>query len=198
MDLTSLVSTTATWDPTLKSVLPYVIKGGGAIIVMLIALTVAERARRATVQSVGRTKADPSTAVFVGRITHLGALIIGVLIALGILGISWTALLAVVGAVSLAISLAIQDVLKNFVAGLYLLIERPFRVGDTIKIKDFTGRVEDVGIRTTVLRTSDGLQVVVPNAIMFAEVVVNMSASKVQVVEASEGEEKPAMEMPVT
>lgn len=171
--------------------LPFAIRGIGAIVVLLIALTIAERVRRATVRSIGRTKADPNTVVFVGRVAHLGSLLVGILVALGILGISWTALLAVVGAVSLAISLAIQDVLKNFVAGLYLLIERPFRVGETIKIKDFTGKVEDIGIRTTTLRTNDDLQIVVPNATVFTEVLTNLGSSKAQVVEAVQGDREP-------
>ena len=73
----------------------------------------------------------------------------------------------------LAFSLAVQDILKNFFAGVYLLLERPFRVGDTIQIKDQKGVVETIGIRTTTLRTEDNVYVMIPNAVMFAEIVAN-------------------------
>lgn len=179
----------AAWEPTIAMLLPLTIKGASAISALLIALVIANRARSATIRSIGRTKADPSITLFVGRLAHLGTLTLGILVALGFLGISWTALVALVGAISLAISLAIQDVLKNFVAGLYLLIERPFKVGETIKVKDFVGSVEDVGVRTTILRTTDGLQVVVPNAVVLTEVVVNHGSYERQKVKVESGEE---------
>ncbi|MCL5264225.1 MAG: mechanosensitive ion channel family protein [Chloroflexi bacterium] len=176
MDFLSLPALTIDWQTELTTtIIPVTIKVAVSVVVLLLTLHLAGRARRASQKSLTRTKADPSIVVFIGRLAHIGVLAAGTVIILGIMGISWTALLAVVGAISLAISLAIQDVLKNFVAGLYLLIERPFRVGETIKIKDFEGKVEDIGIRTTILRTGDGLQVVVPNAIVFTEVVVNIS-----------------------
>jgi small-conductance mechanosensitive channel len=79
----------------------------------------------------------------------------------------------VTGVLGLAASLALQDVLKNFVAGVYLLVERPFRIGESIKVKDFTGAVETIDVRTTVLRTAEGDAVMVPNAILFAEIILN-------------------------
>lgn len=82
-------------------------------------------------------------------------------------------LVAILGTVGLAFGLALQDILKNFFSGVYLLLERPFRVGDTIKVKDQTGVVENVGVRTTQLRTTDNIQVLVPNATVFSEVVSN-------------------------
>ena len=78
-----------------------------------------------------------------------------------------------------------QDVLKNVFAGIYLLIERPFRPGDTIKVRDFVGRVETVDLRTTTLR-SDGEIVYVPNAILFSEVLVNRGLTRVAVDENPE------------
>ena len=64
---------------------------------------------------------------------------------------------------------------KNFCSGVYLLFERPFRIGDEITVKDFRGRVVEVGMRTTSLRTEDDLQVMIPNAVVLSEVVVNRS-----------------------
>src|SRR5207244_8363587 len=103
----------------------------------------------------------------------VAVVVVGTLVVLGILGANPTGVVTVVGAVGLAFSLAIQDILKNFFSGVYLLLERPFRVGDTIRVKDQEGVVENIGVRTTELRTSENVQVLVPNAVVFAEVVTN-------------------------
>ncbi|MBI4321961.1 MAG: mechanosensitive ion channel [Chloroflexi bacterium] len=172
--LPALQGTDTAWQAWLvQALVELALRLAGVILVVVVSLAVASRVRAAVQKSLFRTYADPNIVILVGRLTGIGVLTLGAITVLGILGISWTALVAVIGALSLAISLAVQDVLKSFVAGLYLLIERPFRVGDTIKVKDFAGRVEGVGIRTTVLRTENGEQVVLPNATVFAEVLVN-------------------------
>src|SRR5712691_371452 len=88
-------------------------------------------------------------------------------------GVQISGLLTFLGALSLAITFALQDVLKNLVAGLYLLWERPFIIGDSIQVKDVTGKVEDVQVRTTLLRSDTGQLIVVPNAVLFTEIVTN-------------------------
>jgi small-conductance mechanosensitive channel len=126
-----------------------------------------------TGRAMRRARVDTGTQILVKRALSVAFIVSAILIVLGILGVSPTGLLAVVGAVGLAFSLAIQDILKNFFSGIYLLLERPFRVGDTIKVKDQQGTVENIGVRTTLLRTPDNVQILVPNAIVFAEVVAN-------------------------
>jgi small conductance mechanosensitive channel len=145
-------------------------------LILAIAYALADRMRRLSTRATRLTRADTNTSLLIGRIVYIGVIAGGVVVALGALGIQWTALIAVIGAVSLAISFAIQDVLKNFVAGLYLLIERPFFIGQEVKVKDHVGTVETVGIRTTVLRTDENVQVVIPNALIFNEVLVNRDA----------------------
>jgi small conductance mechanosensitive channel len=120
-----------------------------------------------------RAHVDLGTQILVKRALVVAWLVITGLIVLGILGVNPTGLVAVLGAVTLAFSLALQDILKNFFSGVYLLLERPFRVGDTIKVKDQTGVVENIGVRTTQLRTTENVQVLVPNATVFSEVVAN-------------------------
>ena len=128
-----------------------------------------------TSSAMRRARVDTGTQILVRRSLSVGVILMGTLLVLGILGINAAGLLTVAGAVGLAFSLAIQDILKNFFSGIYLLLERPFRVGDTIKVKDQLGTVENIGVRTTLLRTSDNVLVLVPNAIVFAEVVANHS-----------------------
>jgi small-conductance mechanosensitive channel len=120
-----------------------------------------------------RARVDTGTEILVKRGLAVTFVVVTVLVVLGILGVNSISLVTVAGAVGLAFSLAIQDILKNFFAGVYLLLERPFRVGDTIQIKEQQGVVENIGVRTTVLRTPENVQVLVPNAVVFAEVVAN-------------------------
>jgi small conductance mechanosensitive channel len=141
-------------------------------------------ARRLTLNWTGsamrRARIDTGTQILIKRGISGAYIVLTTLIVLGILGANPTGLLAVAGAVGLAFSLAIQDILKNFFSGLYLLLERPFHVGDTIKVKDQQGTVENIGVRTTVLRTPENIQVLVPNAVLFVEVVTNHSNERTE------------------
>jgi small-conductance mechanosensitive channel len=144
-----------------------------ALAIVVVALALGRLARAATLRALGRTRADLSTRLLIGRAVFVAVMVVGALAALGALGVPWPTVVALAGVLGLAASLALQDVLKNFVAGVYLLVERPFRIGESIKVKDFTGAVETIDVRTTVLRTPEGDAVMVPNAILFAEIILN-------------------------
>lgn len=152
-----------------------------AIAVITLALTaLAVRLVRGWLTRVlRRAHSDPSTVILVRRTAAILIAVFGVLAALGTLGVSPATLVALTGAVGLALSLAAQDILKSFFSGVYLLLERPFRVGDVVAVKDQQGRVENIGVRMTTLRRDDNVQVMVPNAVMFAEVVTNHTHERV-------------------
>jgi small-conductance mechanosensitive channel len=97
------------------------------------------------------------------------------IVLLRVFGVSSSSLVTVVGLVSAAVTLSLQDVLKNFVSGIYLLMEQPFRVGDKIEVTTQKGIVEKVDIRTTVLLNEQGEHVLVPNYKVFSEIVLNRS-----------------------
>ena len=120
-----------------------------------------------------RGRVDLDTQILVKRSLLAAWLLVTLVIVLGILGVNPAGLLAVAGTVGLAFTLAIQDILKNFFSGVYLLLERPFRVGDRIRVKDQFGVVENIGVRTTLLRTDNNVLVLVPNATVFGEIVTN-------------------------
>jgi small-conductance mechanosensitive channel len=155
---------TSQWPTALQALL--------TILVMLIALRLAANW---TGRAMRRARVDTGTQILVQRGISVVIVVSGILVVLATLGAPPASLVTIVGAVGLAFSLAIQDILKNFFSGVYLLLERPFRVGDTIRVKDQEGTVENIGVRTTVLRTRDNVQVLVPNAVIFAEIVANRS-----------------------
>ncbi len=144
-----------------------------AVIVVIVAMVGHRLALNWTGSAMRRARVDTGTQILVKRAISAAFFTVTILVVLGILGFNSTGLLTLAGAVGLAFSLAIQDILKNFFSGIYLLLERPFRVGDTIRIKDQQGIVENIGVRTTELRTPENVQVLVPNAVVFAEVVTN-------------------------
>ena len=137
-----------------------------------------------------RARVDLGTQILIKRFLLVAWLLVTLLFVLGILGVSPAGLVAVAGAVGLAFSLAMQDILKNFFSGIYLLLERPFRVGDTISVKEQTGVVENIGVRTTQLRTIDNVQVLVPNATVFSEVVANRTYARPAVSDANSAHAK--------
>ena len=106
---------------------------------------------------------------------------VGILWALSALGFGVGPLAAFIGVAGLAVSLSLQTVLQNVVAGIYLLAEQPFRIGDTIAVVGPTGLnhegiVEDIQVRTTHLRSREGELILVPNASVFSGVVTNRTA----------------------
>jgi small-conductance mechanosensitive channel len=116
---------------------------------------------------------EPHARLLIGRVITIAIVGLGAATILDTLGVPVTTFVTVLGVAGLGISLAMQDVLKSFVAGTFLLFERPFRIGDEISVKDQRGVVEHIGIRTTRLRNADNVQYIIPNAVMFAEVVAN-------------------------
>ena len=147
----------------------------GALALLFVAWRLAITARHWFERVTAITSADVNLRVLLGRFLYLGVLCAGLLWALEVFGISPATVVTVLGVLGLAASLALQDILKNFCAGVYLLFERPFRIGDEIGLRDFRGHVVDVGIRTTSIRTAENLQVMIPNAIVLSEIVVNRS-----------------------
>ncbi|CAA9541932.1 MAG: hypothetical protein AVDCRST_MAG19-1601 [uncultured Thermomicrobiales bacterium] len=176
----------AVWDETRAALtraygdlVGFVIGAIEAVIVAVLATFVARWLRRRLNRGLAHARVDPNLTALAANGITLGTYVIATGVVLALLGASWTALVAVLGASTVAISLALQDVLRNIVAGVYLLLERPFAIGDRIRVKDVEGRVEGIELRTTALRTVAEERVLVPNATVFGEVVVNRSVADV-------------------
>jgi small conductance mechanosensitive channel len=141
-----------------------------------ITLWAARRLRRWGGGLLGRARVASNVTALLGNAIFALTVVLGLTWLLAALGATWAAVLASLSVVTVALGLALQDLLKNFVAGVYLLVEQPFKIGDQIVVKGVGGEVEGVDIRTTVLRTEEGLRVLVPNNVVFTEVVTNRSA----------------------
>lgn len=112
------------------------------------------------------------------KISKIGVWTIGILLAcvLAFPGFELGDIIATLGVGSVAIGFAFQDIFKNFLAGIILLIEEPFRIGDEIVIGDYQGKVENISIRTTKIRTYNGERVLLPNSTVFTDAVKVVTA----------------------
>jgi small conductance mechanosensitive channel len=122
-----------------------------------------------------RSKVDEMLVNFVTSIVNVLLLLFIIVAALGELGVDTTSLIALVGAAGLAIGLALQDSLKNFAAGVLLIIFRPFREGDFVEVAGIAGIVEQITIFNTILRTGDNREMIVPNGGIYSDVITNYS-----------------------
>lgn len=149
---------------------------GLTLLVVALMLLVGRVMQRASLRRMTRNKLDINLSVLISRFIYLCALGIGVFIILAVWDVQLVVPVTVLGAVTVAVSFSIQDILKNLVAGVYILVERPFRIGDEIMVDKYIGEVEDIHMRITTLRTISGEQVLIPNAIIFSSAVTNNTA----------------------
>jgi small-conductance mechanosensitive channel len=115
-------------------------------------------------------RVDQALGRFLIRAIRISLVTLGVVTALGTLGVDVSAIVAGLGLTGLALGIALKDVVSNAVSGVMLLLFRPFRHNDHIKVADFEGMVCDIDLRYTHLRT-EGKVIFVPNSMMFANAV---------------------------
>jgi small conductance mechanosensitive channel len=150
-----------------------------AVITLIIGLIVARWLSRVIVRVCEKKKLDVTLSRFLGNVVRL--IIIGfvLIIALGKLGVAITPFIAALGAVAFGSSLALSGLLSNYGAGLAIIITRPFVVGNTIKIKDVSGVVEEIGLGSTHLSNEDGEEITIPNKHIVGEILTNSYENKV-------------------
>lgn len=123
----------------------------------------------------GRTRIAIGTRYAIGRVIGYLILFLGVLLALQPLGVNATTLAVFGGALGIGLGFGLQDIVKNFVAGLVILLERPIQVGDSIELGEVVGDVTEIRARATIVRTNDDIHLIVPNSKFISEMVVNRS-----------------------
>lgn len=108
---------------------------------------------------------------------RLVIIIAGVLLAVAASGVSVDKFTVVLGALSVGIGLGMQTIINNFVSGIILLFEKPFRIGDYIELADKKGRIRDIGIRSSKMITSQGSEVIIPNGDLLSNRLVNWTSN---------------------
>ena len=166
------------------SLLPSLI---AALVVFVVGLYLASIVRRVVRKSLERRTKNPQPIILVSQLVYWLVVILVAAISLQMVGFNLTAFLAGLGIAGITIGFALQDVTKNFIAGLLMLIQQPFDVGETIEVGGYTGTVLAIDLRATQLRTSDGRLVLIPNGEVFISPITNFSQAKSRRIEISTG-----------
>ncbi len=154
--------------------IPFMVVG---TIIIVVGVFASRYAGAATQKAVSRTSAEITVANLGSRIVRASVMLIFLLLALAIAGIPVGSALAGLGIMGLAVAFALQSILENFIAGILMLIRKPFIVGDQIITNDMEGTVADINLRVTKLVDYDGEQLLVPNAQVFSNPIVNLTTN---------------------
>ena len=146
------------------------LEGFALFVLILVGATYVRRVAR---KQFKRANVDPQVSVLAVRLIYLASVLVAIIAFFSIALNNAALVFGSFGIFALAFSLAFQDILKNFIAGVFLLLERPFRIGDEITADDHTGVVENVEMRTTTLRTAEGEEVLIPNSLVYTSTIVN-------------------------
>jgi small conductance mechanosensitive channel len=152
--------------------LPLVVIG---IVLLALGLLVAVSLSRWTERGLRRTRADRVVVMLSSRLVRFLVVLLFIILALAVSGVNVAAALAALGLAGLALAFALQNILENFVAGILLLVRKPFRAGDQIRTGEHEGTVEEIDLRVTRLLSYDGELVLVPNSEVFRTPLVNLT-----------------------
>lgn len=158
-----------------------VVYGGsfaGAIAVAIVGWWGANTVESTAKRTLSYNRIDDTLANFMASFARYAVLVLVFLIILQLIGIQATSLIAVIGAASLAIGLALQGTLSNMAAGVMLLLFRPYRLGDDIDVAGKRGLVRDLSLFITELEGEGGIQVLIPNSQIWNAPIVNHTAYK--------------------
>ncbi len=158
-----------------------------AIAIFLIGKMIAKWIKKILTRVMNKAEVDPLIVGFTTSMVYIALMVFVVIAALGQIGIQTTSFIAILGAAGLAIGLALQGSLANFAAGFLLIIFRPFKVGDVIEAAGVTGKVDVIQIFTTTLKTPDNKTIIIPNAKLGGDNIVNYSTQETRRVDMTVG-----------
>jgi len=148
-----------------------------AVVFLALTVLVARVVRRGVGKALRRTSTEPHVELLLAKLAYSAVFAVGLLIALSLGGVNLGVLVGSLGLATIALGFALQDIVSNLAAGVVLLLEHPFTRGDYIAVDGTEGTVEDIRVRATQLRSPDGQRVLVPNKLLFTNVLTNASAT---------------------
>lgn len=154
----------------------YGLKVIGAVAILVLGMFAARYLRKAAVSLMRKAKVEETLVGFAGNVLRFVLMALVLIAALEQVGFSTGSMIAVLGAASLAVGLAMQGQLSNLAAGVLILIFRPFRMGHLVEVGGNLGTVEGITMLTTNLVTPDGKAVIVPNSKVIGDTITNISA----------------------
>ncbi|TGR05803.1 mechanosensitive ion channel family protein [Mesorhizobium sp. M4B.F.Ca.ET.190.01.1.1] len=162
-------------------IVSYSFSAVGAVILLVVGYLVAGLAEGSIFAGLGHIHGfDATLRHFFSKIVRYAILILVVIMVLGQFGVQTASIIAAIGAIGLAIGLALQGTLQNIAAGIMLLALRPFRIGEYVEVGPISGTIEEIGLFATRLRTVDGVYVLAPNSTLWNQPVRNYTRNGVR------------------
>ncbi len=163
----SLLNQLIVWSPKLI----------GAIVVLIAGLIIINLLTKMVTKALEKAGLDKDVVPFLASLLNVLFKVLLILSVAGILGIETTSFIALIGAVGLAIGMALQGTLGHFASGVMLLIFKPYKVGDLVEIQGQVGTVDEIQVFNTVLTSVDNKKVIIPNGIATSGIMTNLSAN---------------------
>jgi small conductance mechanosensitive channel len=148
-----------------------------ALVIFFVGRIVISIIVRGISKAMQKNDVEKTLETFVCNLVRMALLIVVIIAAIGQLGIQTTSFIAIFGAAGLAVGLALQGSLSNFASGVLIVLFRPYKVGDFVEAAGIAGSVEQVQILTTIFKTGDNKQVIVPNSQIMDSIITNYSAN---------------------
>lgn len=147
----------------------------GSLLVLIIGYWIARRVRRLVIDHIApRFNIARHTAFALGSVVFYVIVIVTTMLGLELVGFDLSNLAIIAGALSVGIGLGLQNIANNFVSGLLLLFDRSIKVGDYVELGDGTrGVIDQVRVRSTIIRTNDDVEAIVPNSQFLSDKVIN-------------------------
>lgn len=166
-----------TWVKAIQMLLPEI---GLAIVILILVFLLSRYVSKLTMRFYKRRSDNPAIATVMASMFSFIFIIIGIFIALSILGLNQTvtSLLAGAGILGLVLGLALQDTLASAVAGIIMTQRKSYKVGDFVQSNDFVGTITEINLRNTTIRQTIGVEVKIPNKLVLSTPLINYSLTK--------------------
>lgn len=162
------------WLQAIIRLLPNIIL---AAVILVVGLYIARFVKKMAGKLIGRVSTNNTLNNLFSSVIHVVFIGITLFTVLRILHLDTavTSILAGAGIIGLALAFAFQDIAANFISGVFLTFRRPLHIGDIVQIKDYMGKVEEINLRDTTIRTFQGQMVIIPNKDVFQNPIENYS-----------------------
>jgi small conductance mechanosensitive channel len=158
-----------------------------ALVIFFVGRIIARLVTKGLHNMMQSQEVDKILETFVCNLAYWALMLFVIIAAINQIGVQTTSLIAIMGAAGLAIGLALQGSLANFASGVLIVMFRPYRVGDFVEAAGIAGAVLQVQILTTILKTGDNKQIIVPNGQIMNSIITNFSAHDTRRVEMTVG-----------
>jgi len=172
-----LQSLTVTLEEIQRQFLLFLPKLIAAIVIFFAGLYVASLISKLVDRTLEQREVGAEGRKVVTQIVRWALIVLAIITALEQVNFDLTAFVAGLGIAGFTIGFALKDISENFVAGLLLLLQRPFELGDVVEIEEFRGRITDVSLRATEMVTMDGHNVLLPNSLVYTNPIYNFTRS---------------------